>query len=130
MAHFAEIDENNVVLRVVVVSNEETHDVNGVENEELGIAFCKKIFGINTKWVQTSYNANFRKNYAGIGSIYKKDIDAFVAQQPYPSWVLNEETAQWEAPTPMPLLSEQEADEKKFYTWNEDIQNWELKQFA
>jgi hypothetical protein len=116
MAHFAELDENNVVLRVIVVSNKDTSDANGVEKESIGVAFCERLFG--GTWKQTSYNANFRKNYAGIGFTYNPDIDAFVPPgPPYPSWTLNPDTAQWEAPVPYP-------DDGKHYVWDEDQQQW------
>lgn len=100
MAHFAQLDENNVVLRVIVVHNNELMD-NGVESEAKGIAFCQSLFP-GTVWVQTSYNANFRKNYAGEGYIYDANLDGFIPPQPYPSWVLNTQTCQWEAPVPRP----------------------------
>ena len=78
MAHFAELDKDNKVLRVIVISNDETHDEDGVEDETLGIAFCKSLFGENTKWVQTSYNNKIRGIYAGIGMSYDKNADIFV----------------------------------------------------
>ena len=115
MAHFAEIDSNNIVLRVIVVSNKDTADADGVENESIGAAFCEQLLG--GTWKQTSYNGNMRKNYAGIGYTYRADIDAFVPPQPYPSWVLNTNTAQWEAPVPYP-------DDGKRYSWNEQTQSW------
>ena len=117
MAHFAQLDENNIVLQVIVVHNDETHDENGIESELKGVQFCKSLFGENTRWVQTSYNANTRKNYAGIG--YKYDIprDAFIPPQPYPSWILNEATCNWESPVPYP-------NDGKLYTWDEHTQSW------
>ena len=115
MAHFAELDENNVVLRVIVVANKDTADANGNEVESIGVAFCQRLLGGN--WKQTSYNAKFRKNYAGIGYTYDAAIDAFVPPQPYPSWVLNPDTAQWEAPVPMPT-------DGKMYSWDEATQSW------
>lgn len=102
MAHFAQLDENNVVLQVIVVNNSEVVDAQGIEKEEIGAAFCQSLFGPETQWVQTSYNANFRKNYAGIGFSYDSSRDAFVPPQPYPSWILNEDTCRWEAPVPYP----------------------------
>ena len=93
MAHFAEIDENGVVLRVIVVGNKDTADANGVEKEHIGAAFCERLFG--GTWKQTSYNGNFRKNYAGIGYTYDSDRDAFIPPKPFASWILNELTAQW-----------------------------------
>ena len=92
MAHFAEIDQFGKVKRVIVVSNADTSDASGVEKEHIGAAFCERLFG--GTWKQTSYNGNFRKNYAGVGYAYDADIDAFVPPKPYPSWTLNTETAQ------------------------------------
>jgi|688.fasta_scaffold161830_2 hypothetical protein len=115
MAHFAEIDDNNVVLRVIVVANKDTADANGNEVESIGVAFCQRLLGGN--WKQTSYNGNIRKNYAGIGYTYDAGIDAFVPPKPYPSWVLNSNTAQWEAPVPMP-------QDGKMYSWDEATQSW------
>lgn len=94
MAHFAELDENNVVLRVVVIANQDTSDASGVEKEYIGKAFCERLYGGN--WVQTSYNGNMRKNYAGIGYSYNTDLDAFVPPKPLEgNWVLDTDTAQW-----------------------------------
>ena len=115
MAHFAEIDQNNVVLRVIVVGNKDTSDANGVEKEHIGAAFCERLYG--GTWKQTSYNRNFRKHYAGIGYTYNADIDAFVPPKPYLSWVLNSDTANWEAPVAMP-------DDGQMYSWDEDSQSW------
>jgi len=78
MAHFAELNSANIVQRVIVVNNEKLTDSNGVEHEHLGIAFCKKLFGSETRWVQTSYNSNFRNTYAGIGFLYDEANDVFV----------------------------------------------------
>ena len=127
MAHFAELNQNNEVLRVIVVANEDTSDQNGVEDETIGIAFCKKLFGSNTNWRQTSYNGNFRKRYAGIGYTYNEQLDAFIPPKAYPSWVLNEETAEWEAPIPVPELTQEEIDSLSFYRWDEDSQSWILE---
>lgn len=77
MAHFAQLDENNVVMQIIVVNNDELMD-NGVESEAKGIAFCQSLFGADTRWVQTSYNSKFRGVYAGIGCIYDADKDVFV----------------------------------------------------
>jgi hypothetical protein len=126
MAHFAELDENNVVLRVVVVADEEATDVNGVESEELGIAFCRRLYGVNTRWKQTSYNGNIRKRYAGIGHVYNETLDAFMPSKPYDSWVLNTEKALWEAPIPKPELTEEESQANSWYAWDEPSQTWTL----
>jgi hypothetical protein len=116
MAHFAQLNSNNIVTQVIVVANEELL-LEGVENETKGIEFCKSLLGKDTKWVQTSYNGNFRKNYAGIGDTYDLIADHFYAPQPFPSWILNDD-AIWEPPIARPI------DGKK-YTWNEEIGNWE-----
>jgi len=115
MAHFAKIDENNIVTQVVVVDNKDTSDASGVEKEHIGAAHLEKILG--GTWKQTSYNGNMRKNYAGIGYTYRSDIDAFVAPQPFASWILNNDTAQWELPVSMPT-------DGKMYSWDESIVNW------
>ena len=114
MAHFAEIDAQGTVLRVIVVHNNELMD-NGDESEVKGIAFCQSLFGGN--WVQTSYNANFRKNYAGAGFTYDAQRDAFIPPKPFASWVLNEDTCRWGAPVPYPT-------DGKFYTWDEPTLSW------
>lgn len=93
MAHFAQLDDNNTVLQVIVVHNNELLDENGQESEAKGIAFCQSLFGGN--WKQTSYNGNFRKNYAGIGFTYDEPRDAFIAPKPEGNWILDEEICQW-----------------------------------
>jgi hypothetical protein len=100
MAHFAELNADNVVTRVIVVANKDTADANGVEKEYIGAAFCEKLFG--GTWKQTSYNNSFRKHYAGIGYTFNSDIDAFVPPKPYASWVLDNDTANWNPPIAMP----------------------------
>ena len=120
MAHFAELDANNVVQRVIVVANKDTADANGNEVESIGVAFCQKLFG--GVWKQTSYNGNKRKNYAGIGYTYDADIDAFVPPKPYASWVLND-AAQWEAPVPMPEDAGT-GEPPKMYRWDEATTSW------
>jgi hypothetical protein len=111
MAHFAKLDENGVVLEVVVVNNNDAPD------EASGIAFLGNLFGDGIVWKQTSYHGNIRKNYAGIGYSYDELRDAFIPPQPYPSWLLNEQTCLWESPTPMPT------DDKR-YQWDEDAKAW------
>ena len=121
MAHFAQLDENNVVTQVIVVANEDTSDVNGNEVEEIGVAFCKKLLGADTNWKQTSYNNNFRVRYAGISYTYNEELDAFVPPIPFSSWVLNNETADWESPLgAAPTLTEEEIAARSFYRWDED----------
>ena len=120
MAHFAQLDENNVVLQVIVVANKDTADANGIEKEYIGVAHCEKLLG--GTWKQTSYNSSFRKNYAGIGSTYNAELDAFVPPKPFPSWTLNTEDVKWEPPTPMPSISE--LQEGEYWNWNEDTLSW------
>ena len=121
MAHFAELDANNVVLRVIVVGNKDTADANGVEKEHIGAAFCERLFG--GTWKQTSYNGNKRKNYAGIGYTYDAGRDAFIPPKPFNSWVLNESTCQWEAPVPMPADAGT-GEPPKMYSWDESTTSW------
>ena len=108
MAHFALVNDNNIVETVIVVPN---------EYEENGQEYLNSL-GLNGTWIQTSYNNNIRKNYAGIGYTYDEQRDAFIPPKNYLSWALNEETCQWEAPTPMPNNS-------NIYDWNEYNQSWE-----
>jgi hypothetical protein len=117
MAHFAQIDENNIVTQVIVVHNNDCLDVSGQENEAVGAGFCARLFGGN--WKQTSYNSNIRKNYAGIGFSYDAIRDAFIPPKLYNSWVLDEETCGWLPPVPMPVPQN---DEK--YRWDESTTNW------
>ena len=116
MANFAEIGLNNKVLRVIVVANEELLDENGVEQESKGAEFCRTLLG--GTWVQTSYNASFRKRYAGTNYTYNLEADVFIAPQPYASWTLNEDSCLWEAPTAYP-------DDGSEYTWNESTTSWD-----
>jgi hypothetical protein len=127
MAHFAELDENNVVRQVIVVSNQDILDSNGDESEDVGINFCKKLFGQNTVWKQTSYNNNFRCRYAGIGMIYEDEYDVFLHKQPYPSWFLDTEDYEWYPPIAEPKLTEEQKEYGSYYGWNEENQEWELK---
>jgi hypothetical protein len=116
VAHFAELDSNNQVLRVVVVDNRDTSDASGAEREHIGQAHLEKILG--GTWRQTSYNATMRKNYAGVGYTYDAQRDAFVPPKPFASWILNETTCQWQAPIAQP-------QDGKMYTWNEQTTSWQ-----
>lgn len=118
MAHFAQLDENNIVIEVIAVHNNEI-TFYGREIEQIGIAFCKNLYGESTNWIQTSFNSSFRKNYAGIGYTYDVDRDAFIPPKPYPSWVLNETTCTWDAPVAMPV-------DENMYTWNEETTSWDV----
>ena len=115
MAHFAELDENNIVLRVIVVGNDDILDENGNESEQKGIEFCTNLLG--GRWIQTSYNKKFRVHYAGQGFFYDGQRDAFIPPKPYNSWILNEESCLWESPISYPQ------DDKR-YTWNEETVSW------
>jgi len=117
MAHFAQLNTDNLVTQVIVVNNKTIDDLPFPESEPIGVAFCQSLYGYDTIWLQTSYNGNFRKNYAGINYSYDQTIDAFVPPQPYPSWLLNTNTAQWEAPVPYP-------DDGHPYYWDETTLSW------
>ena len=113
MAHFAKLDNNNIVKQVVVVSNEVA------TNEQSGIDFLNNLYGNKFIWKQTSYNATIRKNFAGIGYTYDQTRDAFIAPKPFNSWILNETTCRWEAPVAYPTDGQE-------YNWNETNQTWDL----
>ena len=112
MSHFAQIDENNIVTQVIVIEQD---------------VVDTGLFGDPASWIQTSYNTSggvhllggtpLRKNYAGIGYTYDNTRDAFIPPKPYNSWVLNEDTCLWEAPTPMP-------NDGKIYNWDEATTSW------
>ena len=131
MASFAKIGLNGKVIEVLSVTNEVLHDANGVEQEKNGIDFLTKLTGWAI-WKQTSYNTirgehklggiPFRKNHAGVGFTYDEDRDAFIPPKPrHLSWILNEESCQWEAPVAYP-------DDEKNYAWNEETQQWDLNE--
>jgi hypothetical protein len=113
MAHFAELDADNVVIRVIVVGNDVTI-IDGVEDEQRGIDYLAEVLPGTGPWVQTSYNHTFRFNYARIGVTYDADRDAFMELEPYPSWTLNEDTHRWEPPTPR----------LRGHLWDEDTLSW------
>jgi len=132
MAHYAFLDENNVVTEVIV-GIDETEFIEGLDPETWYGNFrgqvCKRTsyntHGGKRKDPTTNEFTNepgFRKNYAGIGMKYDEQLDAFIGQQPYPSWILNLNNYQWEAPVSYPAFDE---ENPKFYTWNEEILNWE-----
>lgn len=114
MAHFAELDDTNTVKQVIVIHNNEMLDENGVEQEQKGIDFCVNLLG--GTWIQTSYNANIRKNFAGPGMIYDPIRDAFIAEKPYESWILNDDF-KWEPPVVKPHA---------FCNWNEETISWDI----
>ena len=118
MAYFAKLDENNIVVQVISVSNAEILDADGNESEQVGIEWCRKWSGGHAKWIQTSFNRRIRKNFAALGNKYDKERDAFIPVQPFESWKLNEETCNWESPIPYP------EQEKGTFYWDEGLKNW------
>ena len=118
MAHFAKLDENNVVLAIHVLNNDIITN-NGVESEQLGIDFLTQLHG-HTNWKQTSYNNKFRKNYAGVGDLYDSVRDAFISPKLFESWTLNENTCRWDAPVPYPT-------DGKYYDWDESSLSWKKR---
>lgn len=116
MAYFAEIDTDGTVVRVISIGNADAPDPAPSHSEPLGQAFISDVLGLPGTWLQTSYNANFRKQYAGIGWRYDPVADVFICPQPYPSWVLDS-NHDWQPPTPMP-------DDGSDYVWDEANQEW------
>jgi hypothetical protein len=121
MAHFAQLNENNQVLQVIVVNNSDCGDLPFPESEAVGVAFCQSLFGGDTKWVQTSYNNNFRRQYAAIGGSYSAALDVFIDPQPFSSWTLNEFDGLWVPPIPKP-----EVPSNHMAVWDEDGQEWDI----
>lgn len=117
MAHYAFLDQNNLVTEVIV-GRDENDLPDGVNSWEEYYGEIRQ-----QKCLRTSYNSNIRKNFAGIGYFYDEDIDAFIPPQPFPSWILNTETAKWKAPKEYP-------DKDKLYLWNEDVLDWEEAPFG
>lgn len=117
MAHFAQLDEANIVTQVIVVNNDVVENQPFPQSEPAGVEFCQSLYGSETVWKQTSYNGNFRKHYAGIGFEYDAVRDAFIPPQPYPSWILNETTCLWDAPVPDP-------QDGGRYIWDEQTLSW------
>lgn len=107
MAHWAEIDENNIVLRVLVGDNNDPN---------LDEGYQWLIDNLGGTWIKTSYHGNIRKNFAGIGLTYNEDLDAFLAPQPYDSWILDEEICRWVPPTTKPLGERS--------VWDEETISW------
>lgn len=119
MAHFARINKDWIVEEVIVVANDVLLNEQGIECDWLGEQFCQQLFGTHTKWIQTSYNGNKYKNFAGIGYTFDPYRNAFIPPKPYPSWVLEENTCLWEAPIPYP-------EDGRTYAWDEDSLSWRL----
>lgn len=120
MAHFAQIDSDGQVLQIIVVSNDTISDPDtGTEVEQKGVDFCRGLLGDDTNWVQTSYNNNFRGQYATVGGRYDSTHDVFLPPQPYPSWTFNFAAHRWEAPTALP-------DDGLPWQWDENSLSWVL----
>jgi len=129
MAHFAKLDENNIVTQVIVVDTADTSTADGIEKESIGVAFCERLFG--GTWLKTSYNTiagehrtgetPFRGNYAGVGYKYDTENDVFYSPQPFPSWTISAPNWTWTAPVPMPTPTNGE-----MYIWDEDTKTWNI----
>lgn len=119
MAHFAKLGVGNIVEQVIVVHNSVITDENGIEQEKLGVDFINKLYNTRDVWKQTSYNNNFRKNFACIDYHYDQQRDAFIPPKPFNSWILDENTCRWNAPIAMPQ------DNNK-YIWNESTLTWDI----
>ena len=108
MSHWAEVDENNVVIRVLVGDNDDP-------NSDEGYQWL--VDNLGGTWIKTSYNGNIRKNFAGIDYTYNQELDAFIAPKPFPSWILDEETCRWNSPVEKP-------QDNNRYIWDEDTVSW------
>jgi hypothetical protein len=117
MAHFAQLNNDNYVIEVIVVDNENIENLPFPESEPVGIAFCQSLLGEDTNWAQTSYNGSFRYNFATIGSFFDYENQAFIPVKPFSSWLLNTDNFIWEAPTPYP-------SEGGPYFWDEETLSW------
>jgi hypothetical protein len=116
MAHFAQIDENNIVQQIIVVANSDCGNLEFPDSEFIGQDFLKSI-RLNGTWKQTSYSGSFRKNYAGIEYSYDESRDSFIPIKPYDSWILNETSCRWESPIPIP-------NQESMFVWDEENQRW------
>ncbi len=122
MAHYARVNSDNVVVHVTTLGNDIITDEYGVEHEELGVKHLYNTIpnSVGDRWIQTSYNSNFRGNYAGLGYIWNEELDFFIPPKPYDSWIFNEEAKNWDPPTPKPSFEETQME----YLWDEEIKNW------
>jgi len=117
MAHFAKIDNNNVVEQVIVVHNDDIKNLEFPESEKVGQDFIKSI-GLAGNWLQTSYNRKFRGNFAGVGYVYSLEKDVFISSSPYPSWIYDESVHGYKPPIAPPII------DNTMYTWDETVRNW------
>ena len=123
MAYFAKLGTGNIVEQVISINNSVITDTNGIEQEQLGVDFINKLYNTRDVWKQTSYNNNFRKNYAGTGYQYDQQRDAFIPPKPFNSWILNEDTCLWNAPVAKPTT---ELEDNQYYSWNESTLIWDI----
>jgi hypothetical protein len=120
MAHFAELNDNNEIVRTIVISNDDILDENGQESEERGVALAQRFTGSSARWIQVSYNGSFRRQYPkSPGYVYDPNLDVLIEPSPYPSWVLDE-NAYWQAPIPKPV----EDDPEYRWYWDEETVAW------
>ncbi len=137
MAYFAKLGTGNIIETVISINNSVITDNNGIEQEKLGVDFINKLYNTRDVWKQTSYNNNFRKNYASVGYTYDQQRDAFIAPKPFNSWILNEDTCRWESPIPMPKTPKLDTNGEEirledgslvynYYKWNEQNKSWDL----
>jgi hypothetical protein len=126
MAHFARLDENNAIIAVHRVSDVDCCDETGFEKEHVGIAFLRKLWGAQSKWVKTSYNSKIRKNYAYVGGTYDAKRDAFIGPKPFDSWILDENLCVWIAPKPHPEPETLAGINPFKYIWDESVMDWIL----
>lgn len=120
MAHFAKLDENNIVTEVLVVNNDVLLKTDGTESEYKGKVFLNELFGSAT-WIQTSFNKKFRGNFAGVGFKYDETNDVFLSPKPFDNWILNEEGLDWIPPLPIP-------DNQNPYYWDQENNNWVIEE--
>lgn len=119
MAHFCELDRDNLILQTIVVDNAVVNNLPYPDSEPLGIQFCQSLYGQSTIWLQTSINGSFRRCYGQPGYSYMPQYDIFIEPKPYPSWVFDPVTKNWVPPTPMP-------SDGQVYYWDENYHEWVL----
>lgn len=126
MAYFAELNPNSVVLRIIIINDEDMLDEHGHPQEYLGIARCRELTDVNTEWRQTKYENGFRFRPAQVGYVYSADYDVFMEQQPFPSWSLDTVNFEWVPPVPAPVLTQEQRMEGYYVSWNEQERNWDI----
>jgi hypothetical protein len=126
MSHYARVNNDNIVTYVTPIPDEMITDENGIVYEDRALSHLYSTIpdSVGDRWIRTSYDGNFRVRYAGIGHTWNEELNAFISPKPHESWVLNETTADWEAPIPMPEITE----ENKNYVWNEELGTWKAIQ--